>query len=45
MCVFQDEMRVRHVCTSVAPLNYKTHLAHLIDKVSKLVHIEKLESN
>ncbi|XP_071626568.1 replication protein A 70 kDa DNA-binding subunit-like [Temnothorax longispinosus] len=42
---FQDEMRIKHVCTSVAPLNYKTYLAHLIDKVSKLVHIEKLESN
>lgn len=43
--VFQDEMRVRHTCSSVAPLNYKTHLTHLIDKVSKLVHIERLESN
>ncbi|XP_072749031.1 replication protein A 70 kDa DNA-binding subunit [Anoplolepis gracilipes] len=43
--VFQDEMRVRHTCASVAPLNYKTHLTHLIDRVSKLVHIEKLESN
>ncbi|KAL6425446.1 hypothetical protein ACFW04_009553 [Cataglyphis niger] len=43
--VFQDEMRVRHTCASVTPLNYKTHLTHLIDKVSKLVHIEKLESN
>lgn len=43
--VFQDEMRMRHTCASVAPLNYKTHLTHLIDKVSKLVHIEKLESN
>ncbi|XP_077278680.1 replication protein A 70 [Temnothorax americanus] len=42
---FQDEMRIKHVCTSVAPLNYKTYLVHLIDKVSKLVHIEKLESN
>ncbi|XP_071569838.1 replication protein A 70 kDa DNA-binding subunit-like [Temnothorax nylanderi] len=42
---FQDEMRIKHVCTSVAPLNYKTYLAHLIDKVSKLVHIEKLEPN
>ncbi|XP_024879598.1 replication protein A 70 kDa DNA-binding subunit-like [Temnothorax curvispinosus] len=42
---FQDEMRIKHVCTSVAPLNYKTYLAHLTDKVSKLVHIEKLESN
>ncbi|XP_077271809.1 replication protein A 70 kDa DNA-binding subunit-like [Temnothorax americanus] len=42
---FQDEMRIKHVCKSVAPLNYKTYLAHLIDKVSKLVHIEKLESN
>ncbi|XP_071648279.1 replication protein A 70 kDa DNA-binding subunit isoform X1 [Temnothorax longispinosus] len=41
---FQDEMRIKHVCTSVAPLNYKTYLVHLIDKVSKLVHIEKLES-
>ncbi|XP_029174342.1 replication protein A 70 kDa DNA-binding subunit-like [Nylanderia fulva] len=43
--VFQDEMRVKHTCASVAPLNYKTHLTHLIDRVSKLVHIEKLESN
>ncbi|KMQ93699.1 replication protein a 70 kda dna-binding subunit [Lasius niger] len=43
--VFQDEMRVKHTCASVVPLNYKTHLTHLIDRVSKLVHIEKLESN
>ncbi|XP_011875175.1 PREDICTED: replication protein A 70 kDa DNA-binding subunit [Vollenhovia emeryi] len=43
--VFQDEMRIKHICVSVAPLNYKTYLTHLIDKVSKLAHIEKLESN
>ncbi|KAH0947912.1 hypothetical protein HN011_011695 [Eciton burchellii] len=43
--VFQDEMRVRHTCVSVSPLNYKTHLAHLIDKISKLEHIEKLDPN
>lgn len=43
--VFQDEMRVKHTCVSVTPLNYKTHLAHLIDKVSKLAHIEKIDSN
>ncbi|KAL0108123.1 hypothetical protein PUN28_015019 [Cardiocondyla obscurior] len=43
--VFQDEMRTRNICASVAPLNYKTYVTHLIDKVSKLVHIEKLESN
>ncbi|GAB1863336.1 Replication protein A subunit [Camponotus japonicus] len=43
--VFQDEMRIKHTCTSVVPLNYKTHLTYLIDKVSKVVHIEKLESN
>ncbi|XP_018310864.1 replication protein A 70 kDa DNA-binding subunit [Mycetomoellerius zeteki] len=43
--VFQDEMRIKHVCSSVAPVNYKTYLAHLIDRISKLVHIEKLDSN
>ncbi|EGI59093.1 PREDICTED: replication protein A 70 kDa DNA-binding subunit [Acromyrmex echinatior] len=43
--VFQDEMRIKHVCSSVAPVNYKTYLTHLIDRVSKLVHIEKLDSN
>ncbi|XP_011874694.1 PREDICTED: replication protein A 70 kDa DNA-binding subunit-like isoform X2 [Vollenhovia emeryi] len=43
--VFQDEMRIQYVCVSVTPLNYKTYLAHLIDKVSKLLHIEKFESN
>ncbi|XP_012231039.1 replication protein A 70 kDa DNA-binding subunit [Linepithema humile] len=43
--VFQDEMRVKHNCVSVAPLNYKTHLTYLIDKVSKLAHIEKVDSN
>ncbi|KYM93577.1 Replication protein A 70 kDa DNA-binding subunit [Cyphomyrmex costatus] len=43
--VFQDEMRIKHVCLSVAPINYKTYLAHLIDRVSKLVHIEKLDTN
>ncbi|EFN70726.1 Replication protein A 70 kDa DNA-binding subunit [Camponotus floridanus] len=43
--VFQDEMRIKHTCTSVVPLNYKTHLTYLIDEVSKVVHIEKLESN
>ncbi|XP_011696922.1 PREDICTED: replication protein A 70 kDa DNA-binding subunit [Wasmannia auropunctata] len=42
---FQDEMRIRHTCTSVAPVNYKTYLAHLTEKVSKLAHIEKLDSN
>jgi replication factor A1 len=43
--VFQDEVKIKYVCGSVTPINYKTHLAYLIDKVSKLVHIEKLESN
>ncbi|XP_011879704.1 PREDICTED: replication protein A 70 kDa DNA-binding subunit-like isoform X2 [Vollenhovia emeryi] len=43
--VFQDEMRIQYVCVSVTPLNYKTYLAHLIDKVSKLLHIEKFEFN
>lgn len=38
-------MRVKHTCTSVVPLNYKTHLTYLIDEVSKMVQIEKLESN
>ncbi|XP_032668009.1 replication protein A 70 kDa DNA-binding subunit-like [Odontomachus brunneus] len=42
--VFQDEMRLRHTCISVSPLNYKTHLAHLLKKVSKLANIEKLEN-
>jgi len=41
--VFQDEMRIRHTCMSVVPLNYKTYLKHLIDKVSKLANIEKLD--
>ncbi|EZA51712.1 Replication protein A 70 kDa DNA-binding subunit [Ooceraea biroi] len=43
--VFQDEMRVRHTCVSVAPLNYKTHVAHLIEKISKMEHIEKVDLN
>ncbi|KAM0735637.1 Replication protein A 70 kDa DNA-binding subunit [Formica fusca] len=43
--VFQDEMRMKHTCASIVPLNYKTHLTHLIDKVSKLIHIKKLESD
>ncbi|CAL1689739.1 unnamed protein product [Lasius platythorax] len=43
--VFQDEMRMKHTCTSVTPLNYKTHLTYLMDKVSKLVHIEKFKSD
>ncbi|XP_039303739.1 replication protein A 70 kDa DNA-binding subunit isoform X2 [Solenopsis invicta] len=43
--VFQDTMRIKRVCTSVRPINYKTYLPHLIDKVSKLLNIEKLDSN
>ncbi|KAL6256338.1 hypothetical protein P5V15_012455 [Pogonomyrmex californicus] len=42
--VFQDEMRLKFQCTSVAPLNYRNYLVYLIDKVSKLVHIEKLDN-
>ncbi|KAL6438135.1 hypothetical protein ACFW04_004397 [Cataglyphis niger] len=43
--VFQDEMRMKHTCASIALLNYKTYVTHLIDKVSRLTHINKLESN
>lgn len=40
--IFQDEVRIKHTCASVTPLNYKTHLTYLLDKVSKLVYIEKV---
>ncbi|XP_077278818.1 uncharacterized protein LOC143906545 isoform X3 [Temnothorax americanus] len=36
--VFQDERRRKYICTSVAPLTYKTYLAHLQNKVFKLRH-------
>ncbi|XP_012542011.1 replication protein A 70 kDa DNA-binding subunit [Monomorium pharaonis] len=43
--VFQDEMRIRHNCQAVAPINYKTYLTHLIGKVSKLIDLEKVDLN
>lgn len=43
--VFQDEMRINYICTSVRYINYKTYLSHLIDNVFKLINIEKLDFN
>ncbi|XP_014477578.1 PREDICTED: replication protein A 70 kDa DNA-binding subunit [Dinoponera quadriceps] len=41
--VFQDEMRMRHTCVSISPVNYNTYMTHLLNKICKLAHIEKLE--
>ncbi|XP_071633985.1 replication protein A 70 kDa DNA-binding subunit-like [Temnothorax longispinosus] len=35
--IFQDELRQKYVCTSIAPVTYKTYVAHLINKVSRRV--------
>lgn len=36
-------MRTKHTCISVTPLDHKAHLADLLEKVSELANITKLE--